>query len=185
MATTIEGVDFSAQITRLLALETWRNNRVASGLLASAPTTQSTQGSGAVPASWRYNSSVGFASIDGHILTMSLDDVIPNGVMVDVLVGNAGVDNSHGPTIANGQSIKAALVACTADFDGTIYTFLSTVHGAAATTGAEQPPSAATIRAQLIASAFTGNYVRVAPLTLHRTGDTTVTQSQDNTWRDF
>lgn len=174
MATTIEGVDFSAQITRLLALETWRNNRVE-GFLSSPPTTASTQASGAVAPAWRVNRAPGVAR---HAGDLSAKPVGSSNLTDFDVTAAAGVG-----ALAIGQSVIVCLVWCHI-YAGTIS--IKTVKGTPATTGQQLAPTDTQIRT-VIAGFYPSDtsYVRESKLTLNRTGDTTVTQSQDNTWRDF
>lgn len=53
------GLKFSDNTVQTVGTDYWRANRVVTGLMFSAPTTPSTQGSGAVKAVWRVNRSSG------------------------------------------------------------------------------------------------------------------------------
>jgi hypothetical protein len=176
MATTIEGVDFSAQITRLLALETWRNNRVVTGMLWSAPTNPSTQGPGAVSADWQVNvSGNGIALVDGSAYT---------GYQGPAGFTDSNVRDMDGnlPVLAIGESVVMYYFLTKSASTGlpALTRMLSEVGAVPAV------PSAADFAAFSVAKGYLPDrFVRVAKLTLNRTGDTTLTQTQDNTWRDF
>lgn len=143
------------------------STRVVEGMRAGAPTTASTQATGSGTLAWRVNVAAGFLMVNGTAFDV--------GAQADFVVFNGATP------VANGQSVAAVLIA---KKDGT----LAAVLGTAAATGSQQPPNPTQLQA-----AAGGNdahakplaWAQVAQLTLNRTGDTTVTQSQDNTKRDF
>jgi hypothetical protein len=139
-----------------------RQNRVSTGLTAGAPTTGSSQLTGTGATTWNVNVAAGV--------------VVVAGVAKDLA---AAADTSiHASTqlVTNGQSCIAALVA--KNVSGTIS--VVAVKGSAATTGAQVAPTDAAIQTAVGA----GNaWVKLAECTINRTGDTTVTQSQDNSKR--
>lgn len=139
-----------------------RKNRVESGLLASAPTTASTQATGAGNTTWRVNLSAGVVVVGG--VAKSLD------VAADTSI------HSGSQLVTNGQSCIAALVA--KNVTGTVS--VQAVKGTAATTGSQVAPSDAAIQTAVGAD---NAWVKLAECTINRTGDTTVTQSENNAMR--
>ena len=148
------------------------NNRVASGAVFEDPATPSSQASGAVAPSWLVSFVPGVYSYGGIV---GVDPEIEASMPVDPTP----------PTLAVGQSVVAAMVAAKY-LDGTVG-LAPAIFGAPATAGSQVPPTDATIQARLIADVAdpTNGYIRLALLTLNRTADTVVTQTQDNTWRDL
>jgi hypothetical protein len=132
-------------------------------LRADAPTTASTQVTGAGATTWRVNLSAGLAIVDG--------------VVKDFVAQADRVIHSATQLVTSGQSCVAAIVA--KNVAGTIT--LVDVKGVAATTGAQVAPSDATIQAAVGAGV---SWVKVCEITINRTADTTVTQSQDNSKGD-
>lgn len=163
---------------RALALETWRNNRVVSGINYTAPTTPAAQPSGANPASWRYNLVGGLFVLSGTTKAHLMGS--PSYADLSVCDPAGGSPNS--PILAVGQSVITVFVGAT--YSSSVIGITSVV-GTPATTGQQVVPTDAEILVGLTGRGYSAPYIRVAKLTLNRTGDTTVTQSQDNTWRDF
>lgn len=126
---------------------------------ASAPSTASTQATGAGATAWRVNCAARTVSLGSASASIS-----------------AAADFSiHSATqlAANGQSCRARLVA--KNVSGVIS--VVAVKGTAATTGTETAPSDATVQAAVGA----GNaWLQLADVMISRTGDTTVTQTQDS-----
>lgn len=152
----LSGPNVSINFTR-------RNSQIMGGL-AGAPTTASTQATGAGATAWNVNVAALLASVAGVIkeLAAAADFAIHSATQL----------------VANGQSCVAALVL--KNVTGTIS--MVAVKGSAATTGAQVAPTDSAIQAAVGA----GNpWIKLAECTLNRTGDTTVTQSQDNTKRPF
>jgi len=155
---------FDKIVQELEMVRSSQRNRVVTGLLAAAPTSASTQGSGATATAWNINYSAGV--------------VVVGGVALDVV---AAADYSvHAATqytgLTNGNSAIVALVA--KNVSGTVT--IVTVNGTAATTGSQVAPTDTEIQASVGAA---NSWVKIAELTINRTADTTVTQSQDNTKR--
>lgn len=145
------------------ALVDGSDDRIATGCMVGAPTTASSQATGAGATDWNVNLDKGL--------------VVVNGVVGELA---AAVDfNVHTGSnlLASGQSAKAAIVV---KKDGSTFSFVAAV-GAAATTGSEVAPTDAQIQTAVGAGL---PWLKVAECTLNRTGDLTVTQSQDNTKRD-
>lgn len=132
------------------------------GLTCLPPTSASTQATGAAGAmDWNVNVTEGF--------------VVVNGVEASFAVA-ADFDVFSDPSpIIDGNSIVGALVASEAA--GT--TSLQVVNGASAASGTEVPPTPAEITTGVTHS----RWVKIAELTINRTGDTTVTQTQKNSAR--
>lgn len=133
------------------------------GLACLPPTNASTQATGATGAlDWNVDITQGF--------------VVVNGVEVAFDV-QADFDVFSDPSpIIDGESIIGALVASEAA--GT--TSLEVVNGAAATTGSQVAPT----DAEITTGVGHARWVKITELTLNRTGDTTVTQSQANAARE-
>lgn len=144
----------------LAALANGAKNRVARGLLVAAPTTASTQAAGTGATAWRVNVATGV--------------VIVSGIAKEFPAEADRVLNSGTQLVTNGQSAVCAIVA--KNVSGAVT--LVNVMGAAAATGSQKAPDDVAIRAAVGAD---NAWVKVAECTLNRTGDTTVTQSQDNT----
>lgn len=131
---------------------------VGTGLLASAPTTPSTQASGTGATAWRVNVSAGRVWVGGKASSL--------------LLANDTVVHSATMLLANGQSVYAWLVA--KNVAGAIS--VVAVKGTPATTGAEVVPTDAAIT-----TACGPYWVKLSRLHLSRTGDVTLVQTQDNT----
>lgn len=133
------------------------------GLVCLPPTNASTQATGAAGAmDWNVDVAEGF--------------VVVNGVEASFAVA-ADFDVFSDPSpIVDGNSIVGALVASEAA--GT--TSLEVINGASATTGSEVAPT----DAEITTGVGHARWVKVAELTINRTGDTTVTQSQANAARE-
>jgi hypothetical protein len=158
-STTRHLPDVVAQM--LQQARTHARNQVMTGLRTMDPTTPSVQLTGAG----------GF--IDWNI-DLEGGMVVVGGVMVEISEV-ADFDVSHGSAvITNGQSIMAAIVA--KNVTGTVT--IDKVLGAAAATGDQVAPTDSAITA-----AVGSSWVKLAEATVNRTGDLTVTQSQNNLLR--
>jgi hypothetical protein len=131
---------------------------VLQGILADAPTTPSSQATGAGTLDWNVDLSAGFAAVNGVNGEF--------GAQADYSVVNGATP------IVDGNSIVAALVA--EETAGTVS--LQVVLGTSAVTGSEVPPT----DAEITTGVGHSRWAKVAELTINRTGDTTVTQSQSN-----
>jgi hypothetical protein len=154
-----KGGDFMAQ-----ALVDGFNDRLVAGGLVKAPTTPSAQLTGTGNTSWRVNVDALVAVVDAKTkeLVAQADAVIHSGSQL----------------LEDGESAIAALVLKVAA-DGTAS--LVAVAGAAATTGSQVAPTDAAIQTAVGAGL---SWLKLGETTLNRTGDTTVTQTYDNTKRD-
>ena len=132
------------------------------GLTCLPPTNASTQATGDTgDMDWNVDVTEGF--------------VVVNGVEASFAVAADFDVFSAASEIVDGESIVGALVASEAA--GT--TSLEVVTGAAATSGQEVPPT----DAEITTGVTHARWVKIAELTINRTGDTTVTQSQKNSAR--
>jgi len=138
----------------------------AEGMLHTAPTTPSAQVTGAGNTTWNVDIEAGVVLVGGVALDF--------GVQADFSI-HAG---SQFPSFDDGDSAISTIVA--KNVAGTIT--LEVVKGAAAVTGLQVAPTDAEITAQI---GLGIDWTKLAECTLNRTGDTTVTQSQDNAKRDF
>jgi hypothetical protein len=146
------------------SIRTHHANSVQVGGLAIDPTTPSSQLTGTGNTTWnvdvdRLCGTVGGVAID---LAAAADFSIHSG--------------SYLANFADGNSCIAALVL--KNVSGTIT--MVAVKGAAATTGTQVAPTDGDIQTAVGAG---NEWVKVAECTINRTGDTTVTESQDNTFR--
>jgi hypothetical protein len=144
-------------------------NRVISGLSIAAPTTPSTQATGASGAlAWRVNIAALIALVAGigKSIAAQADFVVYSGASV----------------VTNGQSVIASLVL---KDDGTTIA----VRGAAATTGSQVAPTQDEIQAAVgfydAAKTKPKEWVLLGNTTLNRTADTTVTQAHDMAVADY
>jgi hypothetical protein len=138
------------------------------GLMASTPTTASTQatGAGGVTA-WRVNYSTGLVMLVSPTAGQVLAEM---PAVADLVLQNAG------GLVTAGQSVIASIYA--KQVAGV--TTIGFVMGAAAATGTQVAPT----DGQLQAAAGAANpFIRIADCTLNRTGDLTLTQSQNNAAR--
>jgi hypothetical protein len=137
------------------------NNGVYEGLIASDPTTPSSQAAGVGNTAWRVNISAGSCVVNS----------------VDKTHTAQGDFAVHGGSLllADGQSVYAWLVE--KNVAGTVST--DVVKGAAATTGQQVAPTDAAVTTALGVS----TWIKLARLTLNRTGDAAVTQAQNMTFR--
>lgn len=149
----------------LKALARGFQNTVAGGLMAAAPTTPSTQVTGAGATSWRVNLDKGV--------------VVVGGVAKEFAAEADRVIHSATQLVTNGQSCVAAIVAKKSAAGAVT---LINVKGPAATTASVRSPTDAEIQAAVGAGL---DWVKVAECTINRTADTTVTQSQDNAKADM
>ena len=133
------------------------------GLVCLAPTNASTQATGASgDMDWNVDIAEGFVVVNGVEAAFAVD-------------ADFDVFSAASP-IVDGNSIVGALVASEAA--GT--TSLEVVNGASATTGTEVAPT----NAEITTGVGHARWVKIAELTINRTGDTTVTQSQANAARE-
>jgi hypothetical protein len=140
-----------------LAAETSSN-----GLVCLPPTSGSTQATGAGGAmDWQVDITAGFVVVN------SVEQAFAIQADFDVFSGAS--------PIVDGNSIVGALVASEAA--GSVA--LEVVLGASAVTGSEVAPT----DAEITAGVGHSRWVKIAELTINRTGDTTVTQSQANAAR--
>lgn len=134
------------------------------GLRADAPTTASTQATGAGNTAWRLNVAAGVAKLGAAAKDFA--------AQADLVV------HSGSQLLANGQSCTAALVV--KNVAGALS--MVAVKGAAAATGSQMAPTDSAIQAAVGAG---HDWVKVCEATLNRTGDTAVTQTQDNSKGDL
>lgn len=135
---------------------------VLDGGIASAPTTGSTQATGGGNLDWNVDVAAARAKV--------------NGVEADIAVAADFDVHSGSALVANGESAYAWIVI--AESGGSLaYT---AVVGAAATTGSQVAPTDADIDTAVGDT----NWAKLALCLINRTGDTTVTQSEDNTYRE-
>jgi hypothetical protein len=150
-------------ILDLEKLRQHNRNHVQGGMVKD-PTTGSTQASGVGNTDWNVD-------IDAMVVVV--------GGVAKHFEDQADYDVHSGSLLtglSNGNSVIAALVA--KNVSGTVS--LAVVKGTAATTGSQVAPTDAEIQAGVGAG---NDWVKLAEITINRTGDTTVTQSQDNTKR--
>lgn len=139
-------------------------NRVIEGGLVGDPTTGSSQLTGTGNTDWNANIA---------------EAVVCVGGVVEHLAAAADFDVHSGSFLtglADGSSCIAAIVA--KNVSGTVT--IDKVVGTPAVTGSQVAPTDAEITAAIGAS---NPWVKIAEITLNRTGDTTVTESQDNGFR--
>jgi hypothetical protein len=144
------------------ALRTHFRNCILSGGF-NTPTTGSTQASGAAGATdWNVNHTDILAVVNGTV------GIVAAAADYDVHSGSVYT----GLTAASKSAIATAVIK---NVSGTLS--LAIVKGTAAATGSQVAPTDAEITASVGSS---NTWVKVAELTINRTADTTVTQSQDN-----
>jgi hypothetical protein len=136
-------------------------NKVVSGGIATDPTTPSSQLTGTGNTTWNVNHSLVEALVEGVLAELAAGD--------DLAIHSG----SYLTGFANGTSCVAALVV--KNDSGTLS--VASVKGTPATTGSQKPPTDAEIQTALGAGV---SWIRLADLTINRTGDTTVTESQNN-----
>jgi hypothetical protein len=144
-------------VNRFQELITHFKNKAEGGLV-TAPTTPSSQITGSGNTTWNVNISHLLACVDGHFQ--------------EVLAAADVAIHSGSKLLDSGQSCIAAIVAKYASATISIVA----VKGAAATTGAQVAPTDGEINTGVSSVPW----VKLAEITLNRTADTTVTQSQDN-----
>jgi len=133
------------------------------GLLAGAPTTPSAQTTGAAETAWRVDLAAGLVAV--------------GGVKKEFAAEADRVLHDTTELVENGESAVAAIVA---ELEAGAVALIN-VKGAAATTGTQVAPTDAEIEAALSTA---GNpWVKICECTVNRTGDTSLTQTQDNTKR--
>jgi hypothetical protein len=149
-------------IQDLEKLRTHVRNRIVGGMLAGTPTTGSTQATGAAGVTdWNVNIAAGLVTVGGVIQEFA--------AQADYDVHSGSVYTG----LINGNSAIVALVA--KNVAGTVS--LALVKGTAAVTGSQVAPTDAEIQASVGAA---NSWIKIAELTINRTADTTVTQSEDN-----
>jgi hypothetical protein len=144
------------------AIRTHHRNSIQHGLMAGDPTTGSTQASGVGNTDWNVDASLGMATVDGDQVEL------PVAADLDMHSGSL--------LLADGESVHAFIVL--KNVSGTVSA--APVVGTPATTGSQVDPTDAEIQAAVGAG---NEWILMARCVLNRTGDTTVTQSQDNTVR--
>jgi hypothetical protein len=162
---------------RANSVDYWKRNRILSGLLVTDPTTPSSQETGAVSAVFNINITEGYGIAAGLIS----DQEYAGTTDVDVEQSYTAV-----PVLEVGQSVVLAVIL-RAEIGEEPGSSVNAVFGTPATTGSQVPPTDDEIKYALENDEFltlSPEYARIALVTLNRTGDTTVTQSADNTWRD-
>ncbi len=127
------------------------------------PTTASAQLTGTGNGSYRVDITPGIVYVDGKKLEVGAADQLLEAA---------------GNIMASGNSKVYAVIAWMHPDTGAVA--LKIVAGTAATTGSQVAPSVSDIEAVIHDKAA---WVHIANVTVNRTGDTTVTQSQDNTVR--
>lgn len=135
------------------------------GCLLAAPSTPSSQASGVGNTLWNVNIGSGTKIVNGVALNQAevADETIHSGSLLTGLI--------------NGTSAITAIVAY--GVSGTILA----VTGTPATTGSQVAPTDAEIQAAVDLLTADAPWVKLGETTLNRTGDTTVTQTYDNTKR--
>lgn len=141
------------------------NTRLVEGGALRTPTTASTQATGTGATAWRVNTDLVIAVVDG--VAKAVDP------QADISIHSAT------QYLVSGQSAVAAVVLKVAANGAAS---VIAVKGAAATTGAQVAPTDAAIQAAVGAGL---SWLKLGEVTLNRTADTTVTQTQDNTKRDI
>lgn len=139
-------------------------NYIPNGLLVKDPTTSSAQLTGTGNGTYRYNIDAGIIHVDSTIKEFP--------AAADQLLEPAG------NIMANGYSKVYSVIAWRNPDTSAVA--LKVIPGTAALTGSQVAPSVADVEAALMPSAA---WVLIANVTVNRTGDTTVTQSTDNTVR--
>jgi hypothetical protein len=139
-------------------------NRVHAGGIAKDPTTGSSQLTGTGNTTWNVDIEAMIVSVGGVMkeLAVQADVAIHSGSFLTGLI--------------SGASCIAAVVL--KNVAGTVTQAI--VKGTPATTGTQVAPTDAEIQTAVGAG---NDWVKIAECTLNRTGDTTVTESQDNTGR--
>lgn len=159
-------VPYAGFASLMSILETHYKNRVLGGPCAKAPTTASTQATGAAGATvLRVDLPAFRVIVNGAEKEFALE---ADRVLHDTTV-YTGVDNS---TLTSGKSAIVSIVAKNAS--GTIS--LVNVKGGTATTGSEVEPT----DAQINTAVSSVPWVKCFNVTVNRTGDLTVTQSQNS-----
>lgn len=146
------------------SLRLHHQNKVEFGVLAGDPTTPSAQATGTGNTLWNINLGLGQVTVNGVIkeLAAEADHAIHTG---SLLTG-----------LTSGKSCRAVVYA--KNDGGTVS--LGVLKGTAATTGQEVAPTDAQIQTEVGAGVA---WIRLAECVLNRTGDVTVTQTQDNSFR--
>lgn len=137
-------------------------NRIVQGMFAGAPTTASTQATGTGAYAYR-------ADIDKGILVCS-DVAVEYAVQADYAIDSGATAN-----LVSGESIVYSIIAFRSRADGNVR--IMSIPGAAAITDSQVAPTAAEIETFLELDTF---YYKICDVTINRTGDTTVTQAQNN-----
>jgi hypothetical protein len=138
-------------------------NKIVAGFVTD-PTTPSAQLTGTGNTTWSYDMTTLLGIVNGAVgeIAAATDGTIHSGSFLTGLV--------------DGASCVAALV-----LENNAGTFaLTVVKGTPATTGSQKAPTDAEIQTAVGASV---PWVKVAECTINRTGDTTVTESQNNNVR--
>lgn len=139
-----------------------QNNSIFTGLVGIAPTTPSSQITGAGNTDWNVDITTGSCivnSVEGTFAAQADFDM-----------------HSGSQLLTNGQSVYAWIVA--AESGGTVTQ--TKVVGTPATTGSQTIPT----DADITTGVGHANWIKLTLCLLNRTGDTTVTQSQSNIYRE-
>ena len=175
VATTDEATDTIQELTTAsssAAFAYWRYNRVTDGLYFTAGTTPTSQATGAVAFVPRAN------IIEGNILSHNLQA----GFTVNQ-VTNTTILGTSVPVLTSGNSVMCAVIGYWLSGAAAA---LTGIYGTQALTGSQVAPTDTVIRAALVTAGCTiTNYTRICMITYNRTGATTITESFDNTWRDW
>jgi hypothetical protein len=173
-------------------LDDWRRNRIMGSYDFRAPAAPSTQTSGAVAPVWRIAEVKSQIVVNG-VLSGAAYAAFP-WVAANPSALSTGAEFVVGsdycwprfipPILSIGQSVVCAIVAVSFWLDTTHDADSLWIMGTPATTGQEQVPSDASIKAFMVEDGDDPGYIRIAKITLNRTGDTALSQFIDNTWRD-
>lgn len=155
--------DVATDLAAMKAAATSQASGILDGMIVADPTTPSAQITGAGATTWNVNIAAG--------------DVVAGGVEKHEAAQADFAIHDTTQLVANGQSCYAWLVE--KNVAGTLSTVA--VKGAAAATGAQVAPSDAAIQTAVGAN---NAWVKIALCLINRTGDTTVTQSQQNKYRE-
>lgn len=152
-----QGAQFNTMRTEQLAAAGVVNNVLVDGGVVKDPTTPSSQLTGAGNTTW---------NVDDEALT-----AIINAVNGQVAAAADEAIHSGSELVANGESCYAWAVV--SESGGTLD--VEYVKGTAATTGTQVAPT----DAEITTAVGNANWAKLALCLINRTGDTTVTQSQD------
>lgn len=140
-------------------------NRIVQGMMVLTPTNASTQATGTGALDLNVDIELGILAVGSTVREYDAQ-------------ADYALLNESG-ALVDGESLIMAIVAYKSRGDNTIY--LLNVKGAAAITGSQVAPTDAEIEVSFAADTY---WMKIAEVTVNRTGDTSVTQSQDNTVRN-